>query len=273
MKKRMIHLSAFLTSGLLMVSAPLVSAASVGDTDASGTVNALDAANVLIKAAEIGAGNLPVSEDIMLMDVNSDNQINAADASAMLVYAARAGASEDIPNFTEYIAQRNASPEYDGAQYVSMIYDFIYRAFTGEFSTSAHTTFLITSPAELEAFVTTMLEIDESYSTRRSTDGKNESAVPLTDTVAKYDAAWFTEHDLIMVIAVEPATRYSHNVRGITENEDGSWTVAIDRLIPAISEQSIPSFAIFVETNKAVEFASSVNVEMTDVYPENNYQS
>ncbi len=270
MKKLTMQISVFLTSFLMITSAQLsVFAVSIGDTDADGVVNAVDASQILIKAAELGAGETVAPEDLVLMDVNGDNQINAIDASILLSYAANAGASADFPEFSEYVAQRLEEPEYDGAQYVSMMFGDIYRTFTGDtVSRSAYTTFLITSPKELEAFVEKMHEVGERFDTRISTDALEEWSVPLTDTVAKYDEAWFREHDLIMVIAIEGATQDHHAVRGISKNEDGSWTVNIDRIIPMASEQTLPSFAIFVETNKAVEFAPAVNVEMTNVYIE-----
>lgn len=269
MKKLTIQISVFLTSFLMITSAQLsVFAVSIGDTDADGIVNAVDAAQILIKAAELGAGDTVAPEDLVLMDVNGDNQINAIDASILLSYAANAGASADFPEFSEYAAQRLEEPEYEGAQYVSMILGDIYTEFSnGEYGHDP-ISFLITSPAELDEFVDRMNGVSSGFWTRRSTDGENEYRVPISDTAAKYTDEWFEEHDLIMVIAIEGATQNHHAVRGICKNEDGSWTVNIDRIIPMASEQTMPSFAIFVETNKAVEFASSVNVEMTNVYIE-----
>lgn len=249
---------AFCTSVVSMPAAA-GSANALGDADANGIVNALDASHVLIKATELGTGGTASSEEFAVMDVNEDGQINALDAAVILSYAADTGAGYEGA-LEEYVSQR-AEPEYYGAQYVSMLFGDIYRAFSEK-------TFLITSPAELEAFVDKMNEINEYFDTRTSTDAAEVCGIPLTDTVAKYDEAWFKEHDLIMVIAEEYATQIHHAVRGITKNEDGSWTVAIDRLIPAASELTVPSFAIFVETNKAVELAPAVNVEMTTVYLE-----
>lgn len=259
--KKIVCFGTILLSAMMMTT----SVCAIGDTDASGFVDALDAANVLIRAAEIGAGSPALSEEFTLMDVNCDNEISAVDASVMLKYAAQAGSSKNQPDFTEYIALRTAPAEYDSAQYVSMMFGDIYTVFFDDDADYDPRSFLITSPADLDAFVKTMNGISDGFWTRRSTDGENEWDVPIEDTAAKYDEAWFREHDLIIVIALEPATKYYHNVRGITENEDGSWTVNIDRIVPMASEQTIPSFAIFVETNKAVEFASSVNVEMTNI--------
>ncbi len=244
-----------------MSSMPAVagSACTLGDADENGIVNAVDASQVLIKAAELGTGGTAASEELAVMDVNEDGQINVLDAAVILSYAADAGAGYK-GTLEAYVSQR-AEPEYYGAQYVSMLFGDIYNAFSEK-------TFLITSTAELEAFVDKMNEISECFDVRISTDAAEVCGVPLTDTVAKYDEAWFEEHDLIMVIAEEYATQIHHAVRGITENEDGSWTVSIDRLIPPASEQTLPSFAIFVETNKAVEFAPAVNVEMSTVYLE-----
>ncbi len=251
-----------------MASVPVTadSADTLGDADGDGIVNAQDAAEILVRAASLGTGVSITPEETAVMDVNGNGDVNAGDASILLIYAANAGASADYPDFSKYAAQRMSEPNCYGAQYVSMILGDIYTAFSDGTYGYEPITFLITSPAELDAFVEKMHGISESFSTRTYTYAIEERNIPLTDTVAKYDDEWFRKQDLIMVIAQESATQYYHNVRGITENEDGSLTVNVDRIVPEASEQTMSSFAIFVETNKAVEFASAINVEMTDFY-------
>lgn len=77
---------------------------SLGDADDNGYVNAADAALVLVKAAEIGAGYTPTIQEIALLDVNRDGTIDAADATLMLTYASMVGSTENPPSFVEYVS-------------------------------------------------------------------------------------------------------------------------------------------------------------------------
>ena len=65
-----------------------------GDVDGSGTVNASDAACVLIASASLGAGNeTDLSEpQRWSADVNHDGSVNASDAALILQQAAENGA-------------------------------------------------------------------------------------------------------------------------------------------------------------------------------------
>ena len=72
----------------------------IGDIDGSGSVNASDAANVLIAAAKIGAGGDSGLTEAQkkAADVNGDGSINATDAAIVLQYAAYIGAGNpEIP--------------------------------------------------------------------------------------------------------------------------------------------------------------------------------
>ncbi len=67
---------------------------SAGDPNADGVVNAGDAAEILLAAAESGTGaEVAVTA---AADVNADGTVDAADASAVLVYAAAQGAGEAV---------------------------------------------------------------------------------------------------------------------------------------------------------------------------------
>ena len=70
-----------------------------GDVDYSRTVNASDAARVLIAAAEFGAGGEPGLSDRQQSagDVNRDGEVNASDAALILQYAAVSGAGSETP--------------------------------------------------------------------------------------------------------------------------------------------------------------------------------
>lgn len=66
-----------------------------GDFHTDGTVNASDAADLLVYAAAIGGGREVAVSDVSAFagDVNRDGAVNAEDAADILIYAAIAGSS------------------------------------------------------------------------------------------------------------------------------------------------------------------------------------
>ncbi len=66
---------------------------SLGDLNADASVDAVDAAEILIAAAKIGSGSDPelTQDQLKAADVNGDGFINASDASFVLQYAAYVG--------------------------------------------------------------------------------------------------------------------------------------------------------------------------------------
>ncbi|MCR4647115.1 MAG: leucine-rich repeat protein [Oscillospiraceae bacterium] len=76
-----------------------------GDVNEDDTVNASDAAEVLIAAARIGAGETKAvlsREQQTLADVNLDGTVNASDAAVILQYAAAVGASSFSGTIEEF---------------------------------------------------------------------------------------------------------------------------------------------------------------------------
>ena len=69
-----------------------------GDLTGDTSVNATDAAVLLIAAAQVGAGdaNPLTAEESLAADVNGDGAYNASDATGILQYAAASGAGEDV---------------------------------------------------------------------------------------------------------------------------------------------------------------------------------
>ncbi len=65
-----------------------------GDCNADGTVNAQDAAEQLIAAANAGTGG--EVEITSANDINADGEVNALDAAAVLAYAAAQGSGENV---------------------------------------------------------------------------------------------------------------------------------------------------------------------------------
>lgn len=66
-----------------------------GDVNLDGSINASDAAQILIYAAKVGAGDEPEIPDMYYLeraDYNHDGSVNATDAAQVLIYAANEGA-------------------------------------------------------------------------------------------------------------------------------------------------------------------------------------
>ena len=69
-----------------------------GELNGDGTINASDAAVILIAAAAIGAGQDSGLTEAQktAADVNCDGICNASDAAIVLIYAAAVGAGQDV---------------------------------------------------------------------------------------------------------------------------------------------------------------------------------
>ncbi len=81
----------------------ITTAPGLGDANADGSVNASDAAQVLISAAKVGAGGEATVPNA-IGDVNTDDVTNASDAALILQYAAAVGASAFEGSIAEYLA-------------------------------------------------------------------------------------------------------------------------------------------------------------------------
>ncbi|MCR4644392.1 MAG: dockerin type I repeat-containing protein [Oscillospiraceae bacterium] len=77
----------------------------LGDLDGDTTVNASDAAKVLIDAAAMGAGEASglTEAPIKAADVNKDDTVNASDAAIILIYSAAVGAGQDNVQITDFV--------------------------------------------------------------------------------------------------------------------------------------------------------------------------
>ena len=77
----------------------------LGDVNLDGTVNATDAAEILIAAARSGAGEESglTAQQKQNADVNSDSEINASDAATVLMYAAAVGAGEADAKIEDFV--------------------------------------------------------------------------------------------------------------------------------------------------------------------------
>lgn len=85
----------------------IAKASQLGDLNADGTANSSDAAQLLIAAASIGAGNASGLTETQetAADVNADGSINASDAALILQYAAAIGAGSFDGNLELYVCE------------------------------------------------------------------------------------------------------------------------------------------------------------------------
>ena len=76
-----------------------------GDVNGDDIVNAADATNILIAAAEIGSGNAPSLGEAQMKaaDVDGNGEVNAADASIILQYAAAVGAGDTGVTLADFV--------------------------------------------------------------------------------------------------------------------------------------------------------------------------
>jgi hypothetical protein len=77
----------------------------LGDINGDNNINANDAAQVLVVAAQIGAGYSDILTDAQkkAADINGDGKINAEDAAIILQYAAAVGAGYSDIKLTDFI--------------------------------------------------------------------------------------------------------------------------------------------------------------------------
>ena len=93
MKKRILI---FMLTALLVSTSSAFSANAItlGDTNGDSNIDAIDATNILIHSANIGAGNdgTLFGEALTSADVNGDGIADATDATEILIYSAEIGA-------------------------------------------------------------------------------------------------------------------------------------------------------------------------------------
>ncbi|MBR4101062.1 MAG: dockerin type I repeat-containing protein [Oscillospiraceae bacterium] len=85
--------------GFAGIEEPTETGLNLCDVNGDGVTNAVDAAHVLVFAAQVGSGSFTGSGelDFSRADFNNDGVINAKDAADVLVYAASAGAGDADP--------------------------------------------------------------------------------------------------------------------------------------------------------------------------------
>ncbi len=239
MKKKVVV--SVLTSAVMLLAAPLTAfAASIGDTDGSGGVDAMDASGLLFRAAEIGSGSLADADETAIMDINGDGQISALDASHLLTYAARIGTGEITQTFEEYVALRQEEPVLYGTRTKKCSLGSFY--LSDEYELSHEKGIIISTPQEFAIF---------AEKARVSAD--------------MYTPEWFETHSLFVMMTNEMSYEPYYEATSITADENNAFTVALNYIYFPYESPACPDVITMVETNKAIEFASSITIEITGV--------
>ncbi|MBP0973058.1 MAG: hypothetical protein J5851_04040 [Oscillospiraceae bacterium] len=226
------------------------SKAEFGDVNYDGSINASDAAVILIDAADRGATATEKSTDPE-RDINKDGFVNASDAALVLNYAAALGAKATTLGLPAYFLELDHT-----VMRVSVAY------------ATSRKSEILDSEEALTAFFT------ESYQSREivsgagfkdwlSSDRRDPDAVR-SEIAAVYDEAFFAEHNLAAIPIGEGDLQTLPEVRGITTTEGGSVVIDIvDKNPYGYSQPMEGRFVVLVAVGKDVTDPAQVTVNRT----------
>ena len=76
-----------------------------------------------------------------------------------------------------------------------------------------------------------------------------DSTIGFADAITQYDAAWFAEHDLVMVVLEEGSGSIRHEVYAITETPE-KWSIGITSIEPEVCTADMAQWHILIEVEK-----------------------
>ncbi len=76
-----------------------------------------------------------------------------------------------------------------------------------------------------------------------------DSSIGFADAMVQYDAAWFAEHDLVMVVLEEGSGSIRHEVYAITETPE-KWSIDITSIEPEVCTADMAQWHILIEVEK-----------------------
>jgi len=76
-----------------------------------------------------------------------------------------------------------------------------------------------------------------------------DSSIGFADAITQYDAAWFAEHDLLMVVLEEGSGSIRHEVYAITETPE-KWIIDIASIEPEVCTADMAQWHILIEVEK-----------------------
>ena len=218
---------------------------SMGDPNGDGTVNASDAASVLITAAEIGSGEVhPGYADMARCDVNDDNVINASDAAQILIYAAGVGSGKTKEHFQAFMYQQDGT---------------VLRLLVSKTTVDQASPQIITSLEGLseftEASIGEIKGINETY-------GLQPSGRYTTDAVlCPYDEAFFENNVLAAITISANSISDWYEISSIETSAMGTYIITMDKMAPDFSEPMGCDWVILVSLPKQAD--TSVNAKVT----------
>ena len=118
---------------------------------------------------------------------------------------------------------------------------------------------LITSRSELDSYIES---IKDSY----YIDGEFLGHDSLIDAIEKYDASWFSNHKLLVVVLEEGSGSNRHRVAQV-----GGICVTIERLLPQIGTCDMAQWHILIEVDKDVYVNSDFMVSTYDTHVQDNW--
>ena len=94
-----------------------------------------------------------------------------------------------------------------------------------------------------------------------------DSSIGFVDAIRKYDAAWFEDHRLILVLQEEGSGSVRHEVTGVIVEPDGSGVgVWIAAQVPEVCTDDMAEWHILIETDRDVSPDAWITVDVTYRY-------
>ena len=76
-----------------------------------------------------------------------------------------------------------------------------------------------------------------------------DNTIGFADAITQYDAAWFAEHDLLMVVLEEGSGSIRHEVYAITKTPE-KWSINIASIEPEVCTADMAQWHILIEVEK-----------------------
>ncbi|MBR3629846.1 MAG: hypothetical protein IKN55_05150 [Oscillospiraceae bacterium] len=230
--------------------------AEFGDVNYDGSINASDAAIILIDAAERGALATARSTDTE-RDINGDSDVNASDAALVLGYAAALGAKATTLTLPSYLLELDHT-----VMRISVV---------GERNVTSGLEILDSEEALTTYFTekyTPRETVGAGFRDWLSSDRRDPDAVR-SEIQAVYDAAFFAEHHLAAIPVTEGDLETLPEVRRVAAADGGSVLIDLCHKNPyGFGSAMEGSFVVLAAVGKDVTDPAQIMVNNTQEYGE-----
>ena len=93
-----------------------------------------------------------------------------------------------------------------------------------------------------------------------------DSSIGFADAIGKYDAAWFENHRLILVLLEEGSGSVRHELAGVMPRKNG-LTVEIVSRIPEVGTSDMAEWHILIETERMIDPETEIRVSVSQQGP------